>query len=72
MLIPLSEVKNNLWSLCYSISPYLRKTTGYCLGWIGPLIVVGSTKVLILIGSKTLIDFRGKLLRRNSSISLTS
>ena len=32
-LFPLCEVKNDLWSLCYSIPPNLGKTM--VTGWIG-------------------------------------
>ena len=80
-LVPLNGVKNNLWSLCWSIFPYLRKTIDYCFGRNCPYRGVSCRslcfycgrhhKGLVWIGSKTLWIFRGAFLRRKSSPSLT-
>ena len=80
-IFPLGEVGNDLWSLCYSISPSLSKMIGYCLEWIAQnrdvpkvaslLLWWGATEGLILIEPKVLRVFRC-ILRRNSSPSLTS
>ena len=53
--------------------PHLRKTFGYCLEWTVPigtfpvgasfLIVIGTTKGLVWIGSKTRVFFEGCLFK---------
>ena len=81
-IVPLGEVRNDLWSLCCSISPCLRKMIGYCLEWIDPHTGISCRSLFScydgdhfragLIGLKTPNVFRGAFLSSNTSPSLTN
>ena len=74
-------VENDLWSLCCSISPYLRKAIGYCFGRGCPVRGVSCRSLVSYCGGdherayfdrvQTLWIFSGAFLRTISFPSLT-